>query len=236
MRSMATKKKSEGVVRGAALIKKAIEAAKANGIISDPEPVPASALKKLRLPNDERISPAMKELLAFDATWLGWEIDEEEPELEPMSLDELVEQEFGEDVVKDFGEAIEMLGEDCLLIGDGSDRKRFLYVGTPDDKDEYPVITLTNEDGCWIGGFVPFDVWVAQQLGVIEAEKEPGSVPQEYESLCKALADANGDGRTGFKSESRDLERDGEDDEEEGEDDDEDDDEEDEGSEDPNKD
>jgi hypothetical protein len=37
----------------------------------DPEPVPTGALKKLRLPNDEKVSPALKELLAIDASWLG---------------------------------------------------------------------------------------------------------------------------------------------------------------------
>jgi hypothetical protein len=227
---MATKKKTESVLRGAALIKKAIEVAKTNGVIDSPEPVPASALKKLRLPNDEKLSPAMKELLAFDATWLGWEIDEEDPELEPMALDELVEQELGEEFVKQFGEAIEMLGEDCLLIGEGAEAKRFLYVGTPDDKGEYAVITLATNDGCWVGGFVPFDVWVAQQLGAIEAEKQLGYVPPDYEVFCKALAEANGDGRVDFKSESRDLERDepeGDDDEDEDEDDEEDDEDED---------
>lgn len=70
------------------------------------------------------------------------------------------------------------------------------------------MITLAADDGCWVGGFVPFDVWVAQQLGAIEKEKHHGYVPQEYEAFCKALAEANGDGRVSFKSESRTIERD----------------------------
>ncbi|HEY5957964.1 MAG TPA: hypothetical protein VIV60_15480, partial [Polyangiaceae bacterium] len=210
---MASKKKSDSLPRGAALIKKAIEAAKASGVIDAPEPVPASALKKLRLPNDEKISPAIKEMLAFDATWLGWEIDEEEPEFEPMTLDEFVEQEYGEDAVGLFGEAVEMLGEDCIVIGDGTSSKQFLYVGTPDDKDEYPVITLSNEDGCWVQGFVPFDIWVARQLGVIEGWPELTKVPEAYEPMCKALAEANGDGRISFKSEAREIDRDADEDE-----------------------
>jgi hypothetical protein len=215
---MATKKKTETVLRGAALIKKAIAAAEANGTIESPEPVPASALKKLRLPNDEKLSPALKEILAFDASWLNWEIDEEDPELEPMALDELIEQEFGEDFVGQFGEAIELLPEDCIPIGEGSEAKRFLYVGTPDDKGEYAVITLATDDGCWVGGFVPFDVWVAQQLGTLEKEKHNGYVPQEYEVFCKALAEANSDGRVSFKSETRAIERDKDSDEDDDED------------------
>ena len=219
---MATKKKAEGALRGSALIKKAIEAAKSKGLIESPEPVAAGALKKLRLPNDEKISPAMKELLAFDSSWLGWAIDEEDPEFEPVSLDELVEQEFGEEFVGQFGEAIEMLAEDCILIGEGGDKKRFLYVGQPDDNGEYAVIPLATDAGNWVGGFVPFDVWVAQQLGVLEKEKHDGFVPQEYEAACKALAESNADGRVSFKSETRvvdrDKESDDEDDEEESDD------------------
>ncbi|HMA97280.1 MAG TPA: hypothetical protein VKP30_31560 [Polyangiaceae bacterium] len=215
---MASKKKTETVLRGTALIKKAIEAAKSNGVIDSPEPVPAAALKKLRLPNDEKISPAMKEMLTFDASWLGWEIDEEEPEFEPLSLDELIEQELGEEFVKSFGEAIELLGEDCLLIDDGTEKKRFLYVGTPDDKGEYPVITLTNDDACQVAGFVPFDVWVAQQLGVLEEEKHVGYVPEGYEGFCKALAESNGDGRVSFKSQERDVAQDSGDEDEDSED------------------
>jgi hypothetical protein len=77
-----------------------------------------------------------------------------------------------------------------------------------------------------VGGFVPFDVWVAQQFGALEKEKQRGSVPTEYEIFCKALAEANGDGRVSFKSESRAVERaEGEDEEEDEDDDDEDEDE-----------
>ena len=45
-----------------------------------------------------------------------------------------------------------------------------------------------------IGGFIPFDVWAAQELGALERGKETGEVPTEYAALPKALADANGDG------------------------------------------
>jgi hypothetical protein len=223
---MATKKKSEGLLRGAVLVKKAIEAAKANGTIAEPEPVAAGVLKKLRLPNDEKLSPALKELLSFDASFLGWEIDDEEPELEPVSLDEWIEQEFGEEQVSQFGEAIELLGEDCIPIGD-PELKTFLYVGTPDDKGEYPTITLSVNDGCWVSGFVPFDVWIAQKLGVSE-------LPTDLEALCKALADANGDGRVNFKSETREFERDEDEDEDEDDEDEDDDDDEDKPSKDGN--
>ena len=47
-------------------------------------------LKKLKLPNDEKLSRGLKQLSAFHASFLAWSIDEEDPELEPMALDELV--------------------------------------------------------------------------------------------------------------------------------------------------
>ena len=78
-------------------------------------------------------------------------------------------------------------------------RPACLYCGTVDDVGEYPVLQLTWDNGAArIGGFVPFDVWVAQELGALERGKEIGEVPPEYAALPKALADSNGDGRVVF--------------------------------------
>jgi hypothetical protein len=74
-----------------------------------------------------------------------------------------------------------------------------LYVGEVDDAGEYPVLELSYEDGvARIGGFVPFDVWMAQELGGLERGKDIGDVPAEYAELPKAAAEANGDGRVVF--------------------------------------
>ncbi|WP_394836725.1 hypothetical protein LVJ94_07435 [Pendulispora rubella] len=212
-------KKSDGLARGAALIKKSIEAAKASGAIDSPEAVPAGVLKKLRLPNDEKISPAMKELLTFDASWIGWSFDDEEPEFEPMSLEEFVEEELGEEAAAAFGEAAEMLGEDCIPLPSDGEAHSFLYIGAADDRGEYPVITL--EAGGKVSGFVPFDVWVAQRLGGLEK----GELPAAYQAVAQTLAEENGDGRVNFISEARDgadKDEDEDEDDEEGDDEDED--------------
>jgi hypothetical protein len=194
---MASKKES-APLRGAKLIKKAIESAKAS-VITDPEPVPGTLARKLKLPNGESISPGMKELLAFDASWIGIDYDEDEAEIEGTSLEEVVEEHFGEEAVPAFAEAYEMLSEDCVLFGAELDRPACLYVGAVDEAGEYPVLTLTFTDGvARIGGFVPFDVWAAQELGALERGKEIGDVPAEYAQLPKALADSNGDGRVVF--------------------------------------
>ena len=43
---------------------------------------------------------------------------------------------------------------------------------------------MTWQDGvARIGGFVPFDVWAAQELGALERGKEIGDVPEAYAAL-----------------------------------------------------
>lgn len=192
-------KKDVGPLRGAKLVKKAIEAAKAAGTIDEPEPVPPVLVKKLKLPNGEPMSPAMKELLGFDNSWLAIEFDDEEAEIESASLEDIAEEAFGEDAVAAFDEAFELLSDDCVAFGGDRERPAALYVGNADAAGEYPVVLLEYKDGAArVGGFVPFDVWLAQELGALEHGKDIGDVPAEYAGMPKALAEANGDGRVVF--------------------------------------
>jgi ribosomal protein L12E/L44/L45/RPP1/RPP2 len=192
-------KRETGVLRGAKLVKKATAAANTSGILASPEPLPTSLAKKMVLPNGESISAGMKELLTTDTDWIGIDYDDEEAEIEGMSLEDVVEEAFGEEAVAAFGEAYDMLTEDVVYFNGEVSRPACLYCGTPDDAGEYPVLQLSWENGvAKIGGFVPFDVWVAQELGALERGKEIGEVPAEYAALPKALADSNGDGRVLF--------------------------------------
>lgn len=190
-------KKTDSPPRGAALIKIVIEAARGEDI-THPRPVPSAILKRLTLPGSEPLSSGMRELLAFDTSWVGMSYDDEDAAFEALSLEELVEQEFDKETVPRFAEAYGILDEDCILIDNGSDSTQFLYVGTCDDAGEFPVITLSDDDGPKVFGFVPFDIWVAQQLGVIPNDKGDGSVPPEYAPMVKDLAAKNGDGRSSF--------------------------------------
>jgi hypothetical protein len=220
---MAKKTGDAAGLRGAKLIKKAIEVGKGEAFAS-PEPVAPVVLKRLVLPNGETISPSMKELLKVDSLWLGIEFDEEEGDIEAASFDDLIEDNFGAESVHLFMEASEMFDGDCIPVGGASDAVRFLYIGEADETGEYPVITVRKEPEPWVGGFIPFDVWVAQEVGAVEAPKEAGSVAPQYEEAAKALADANGDGRLGFTptaGEKSEEEEEDEDEEEEDEDDDE---------------
>jgi hypothetical protein len=194
---MAAKKES-APLRGAKLIKKAIESAKAT-VLTDPEPVPSSLVRKLKLPNGESLSPGMKELLAFDGSWIGIDFDEDEAEIEAMSIDEVIEECFGEEALGPFAEATDLFSGDCVFFGAELERQACLYVGEADEAGEYPVLSFTFVDGvARIGGFVPFDVWAAQELGALEKGKDIGEVPAAYAGLLQASADTNGDGRLVF--------------------------------------
>lgn len=211
---MATKKEKP-VLRGAKLLKKALEVGKTSGVLSDLDPVPSSLARKMKLPNGESLSPGLKEMLATDNAWLGIDFDEDEAEIESTSLEDIVEEHFGEEAVAAFGEAYEMLGDDFVAFAAELDRPSCLYVGSPDDAGEYPVISMTFEGGvARIGGFVPFDVWAAQQLGALERGKDIGDVPPEYAEHPKALAEANGDGRIVFTPKAGEVEADDDDDDE----------------------
>ena len=195
---MATKKDA-GPLRGNKLVKKAIEVAVARGAMSSPEPLPAALVRKLKLPNGESLSPSLKELLSFDGAWIGIDYDEDEAEIEGTSLEDMIEEAFGEEAVPAFAEAYDVLSEDCVAFGAELARPACLYVGAANERDEYPVVTFTWENGvAQIGGFVPFDVWLAQELGALERGKAMGDVPPEYAGLAQELADTNGDGRLVF--------------------------------------
>lgn len=203
---MAAKKTSNGSttsapVRGAELMAQAIERAR-GGAIPKPEPVPADLLDRLTLPNEEPLTPALRALLAFDASWLGVQIDDEDAIFESLDLEEVVENELGEDAVPLFEEAYELLGDDCIPLHGRTSRNvhPFLYVGNPDEAaGEFPVITISlSGETPAVSGFVPFDVWAAIELGALPAG-EKGELPEGYRDLAKELAKKNADGRVAFE-------------------------------------
>jgi hypothetical protein len=210
---MAAKKES-GPLRGAKLVKKALEAAK-DRVLADADPMPSSLARKMKLPNGELLSAGLKELLLADTSWIAIDYDDEEAEIEATSLEDVVEEAFGEEAVAAFGEAYELLGEDVVAFGaEGLSRPACLYVGEVDETGEYPVLQLSYDSGsARIGGFIPFDVWLAQELGALERGNDIGHVPAEYAALPKALAESNFDGRIVFEPKAGEAES-----EEEGED------------------
>jgi hypothetical protein len=187
---MATKK----TLRGAALVNQAIAMIREKGLIPSPEPLAAAVLKKLRLPNDEKLSPGLKTFLAFDVSMFNFSFDEEDPEFDVLSLDEFVDEAMGEDAVPFYREAYDLLTGDCIAIGEHQPGVHsFLYVGDPDSAGEYAVVSLLAGSRK-VFGFVPFDAWVAQSIGAL-----PATLGEDYQPFVAELAQVNGDGRTEFE-------------------------------------
>lgn len=192
-------KKTEVAVRGAKLVKKALASAAAVDFLASPEPMAASLAKKMVLPNGEPLSAGMKALLVVDTDWLGVDFDDEEGEMSGMSLEDAVEEAFGDEAVAAFAEAFDLLPEEVVYFDGDVSRPACLYCGVVDDEGEYPVIQMSWDNGvAKIGGFIPFDVWVAQELGALPRGAEIGDVPPEYAGLPSASATANADGRVVF--------------------------------------
>ncbi|MDB4991572.1 MAG: hypothetical protein JWN04_6750, partial [Myxococcaceae bacterium] len=167
--------KSGVLLRGTKLIKKAIEKGREEAL-AEPEPVASALLKKLVLPNGESVSPSMKELLKVDALWLGMEFDEDEGDIESVTLEEAVEDFFGEDAPALFAEACELFDGDCVIIGGAAEALRVLYVGEADESGEYAVLTVAKSPAPWVE-VAPFDVWVAQERGALPQGSPRGAVP-----------------------------------------------------------
>ena len=94
-------KREPVLLRGAKLVKRALEVAKER-VLASPEPMPSSLARKMKLPNGESLSPALKELFLADTAWLGIDYDDEEAEIESVALEDVVEEAFGEDAVFHF--------------------------------------------------------------------------------------------------------------------------------------
>ncbi len=202
-------KAESSALRGAKLVKKALTSPSASALFASPEPLGAGLAKKLVLPNGESISAGMKTLLLADAAWIDIDYDDEEGEIEGMSLEDVVEEAFGEEAVVAFGEAYEIFAEDVVYFGGDTSRPACLYCGTPDEAGEYPVLQLSWESGvAQIGGFIPFDVWLAQELGALDRGAALGDVPAAYTGLPQVLADSNGDGRLVFTPKAGEAEED----------------------------
>ena len=166
------------------------------------EGLPADELKNTKL-GTQPLSPALERWLAADAEYFSLS--------EPMTLRELLVQEFGED----WAEAFEPLPSELkapvvLLEGWGSDSRRFIYLGPRDSMGEPCVMTVDMDDMPFFCINGPLDVWLAQQAGLLEDEQVYGHVPVEYEPARHEHARLHFDGYIcwgdGMRSRTLDLE------------------------------
>jgi hypothetical protein len=93
-------------------------------------------------------------------------------------VDDIATAEWGADWGGLYAGLAERFSE-CFLLPGGTDSRRVLATGEPDEWDEYPVFALDIDDLPYIGVMYPgFDVHLADTFGVIERE------PDGYTSLA----------------------------------------------------
>jgi hypothetical protein len=187
-------------LRGATLVAQAVEAGKRRGLFAACKPMPASLIHSLKFEDGRPLSPAMRALLEVDAMWLGIEYDESDFVVDGVPLEDFVAEELDEEFVNTFFSAYAELAADCVPFNAETSRPACLYLGQTDTEGEFPVIMLESwEQGeMRLGGFVPFDVWLAQELGALEGGRALEDVPPEYAGLPKQLANENAGGCLAF--------------------------------------
>lgn len=165
---MATKKRIDGSLRGAPLVKRAIEAL----AIRKPRPVPAATLAALTLggkPLPESLRswlahhsalprPFSTRLLEGDGLALSSWV-----EIVPRAL---ARPALGMDALD------ERLPGRMLPLDVGDEQFRVVFVGAPDAAGEYPVFDIDAGDVPVITLAMPgFDVWLAVVAGLVDARK-----------------------------------------------------------------
>lgn len=175
---MAAKKKGKReLLRGVALVDAVMAFREEEG--EELEGLPKDQVKALSF-GDKPLSPALRR-------WL--ESDGELFELgEPQPFFEMLSNELGAEWAQAFEDMPKLTAPVVLFEGWGSDSRRFLYLGEPDELGEYTVMTVDVDDGPFFCVNGPVDVWLAQQAGFLEDEHVYGAVPTAYESTRKAHA------------------------------------------------
>jgi hypothetical protein len=167
--------KSLPIVRGVKLVERVIATVEKDGgtlggcgiPTRKATPVPASALDGLTFPSGAPLPPSLARWLAYDALWLDLFDDPVRPVLRPRTLGGLAAAEFDAQTGDLFAAFEPLLPGDCYLVPGGSDSRRFLYIGEPDEIGEYPVMLLDTDDIPFVCLEYPgFDVYLAEMFGV----------------------------------------------------------------------
>jgi hypothetical protein len=167
-------------VQGVALIEAVIEKIKRDNLtrfggysMNGPRPLSDGQISSLTFPGGKPLSPSIKRWLQFDSSWLeelGWlEITGSDVSFTSKSISEFSAKEYGDDMKEFFEPFDRVFPGKMYLLPLGSDSRRALYVGNPDQTGEYPVIYTDIDDGAAVGLMYPgFDVYMADLVGLFE--------------------------------------------------------------------
>lgn len=132
-------------------------------VTGPPTPLP----NLTRFPSGRPLSPGLRTWLAYDSSLFarhGWFAPD--GTLTPRPLDRLIGDELG----AAWGEFFTPLADrfpECFLLPGGSDSRRVLAVGEPDEVGEYPVLAVDVDDLPFVGLMYPgFDVYAAHTAGL----------------------------------------------------------------------
>ncbi|WP_371666434.1 hypothetical protein OG985_47985 [Streptomyces sp. NBC_00289] len=185
-------------------------------VISDPVPVPAEVIARLRLPGDRSLPPSLQRWLAFDGSWLtelGWLKSPQHPLLEGQPLGETTAQMHG--FTEQDGPWVEvftafegLLPGRCFPLVGGCDSRRLLYPGEADSTGEYPILVTDIDDLPYVAVMYPgLDVYLAELAGVIDLDFDDYTSlthHAEYGSRMREHADRTGLGPEGTEIQDRD--------------------------------
>jgi hypothetical protein len=141
--------------------------------VTQPRPMRPEVIAALRFANGAPLPPSLARFLAFDTTWLrarfpGWKL----PHLAVATVARLVA-----DTLAGFAQAFQPLPPGmppglALGLDSGSDSMRLLFLGKTDTHGEYPILGVDVDDEPNVVVAAPgFDVWLAQQSGLVRSLK-----------------------------------------------------------------
>ncbi|MGW6742438.1 hypothetical protein ACWGDX_17210 [Streptomyces sp. NPDC055025] len=137
------------------------------------DPVPGDELASMVFPSGRPLPPSLRRWLTFDSSLLrrfGW--FDSDLRFTPRTVGRLARDEFGDG----WGEGFEALSarlDECFLLPGGSDSRRVLATGEPDEYGEYPVFALDVDDLPCVELMYPgLDVYLADTAGIISRRED----------------------------------------------------------------
>jgi hypothetical protein len=161
---------------GTGLVRRVIDALRTGStdarlLRGNPTPLTPEVLAAITFPSGRPLPPSLRQWLEFDTGMIigaGWLPASEAASLTPRPLDAIATAEWGADWGAFYAPLAERFSE-CFLLPGGTDSRRVLATGEPDEYGEYPVFAIDIDDLPYVGLMYPgFDVYLADTAGLID--------------------------------------------------------------------
>jgi hypothetical protein len=156
---------------GVVLVERVIDALRARSGDVERRPLAPDVLAATAFPSGRALPPSVRRWLEFDTGMLagaGWLASSRASGLTPRPLDDIATTEWGADWGAFYAPLATRFSE-CFLLPGGTDSRRVLATGEPDEYGEYPVFAIDIDDLPYIGLMYPgFDVYLADTFDLID--------------------------------------------------------------------